>query len=371
MFVYQNVLFLHFEENKMDLHKEVGVIDLFCGIGGLAHGFKKEGFDILAGIDIDEACKYAFEENNRSKFISKSISNISKEEISNLYKGKKIKILVGCAPCQPFSSYTFKDKDKTNNKWLLLYEFARLIRETEPEIVSMENVAQLINFKKAPVFHDFLHELTALGYHVHYEIVNCPEYGIPQNRKRLVLLASKLGKIKLVPKTHIKQDFVTVRDTIEALSEINDGEKDKNDFLHFSRKLSSTNKKRIEATPYGGSWLDWPEELKLDCHKKESGKSYSSVYGRMKWDEPSPTITTHCIGFGNGRFGHPVQDRGISVREAALLQTFPKSYKFAKDENNFSIVKISKQLGNAVPVKLGEVIAKSIKIHIKKYEQNS
>jgi DNA (cytosine-5)-methyltransferase 1 len=352
----------------MILIEDIGVVDLFCGIGGLAYGLKQEGFDILAGVDIDESCKYAFEANNESKFISKSISDISRKEISNLYMGKKIKVLVGCAPCQPFSSYTFKDKDKANNKWLLLYEFARLIRETKPEIVSMENVAQLVNFKKAPVFEDFLKELEALGYHTHYEIVNCPDYGIPQNRKRLVLLASKFGKINLIPKTHNKKNYVTVRDTIESLPKISDGDKDKHDFLHCSRKLSPTNKKRIQATPYGGSWLDWPDELKLECHKKESGKSYSSVYGRMKWDEPSPTITTHCIGFGNGRFGHPVQDRGISIREAALLQTFPPSYKFAKDENDFSIVKISKQLGNAVPVKLGEVIAKSIKIHIKKYE---
>jgi DNA (cytosine-5)-methyltransferase 1 len=352
----------------MILFEDIGVVDLFCGIGGLAYGLKQEGFDILAGVDIDETCKYAFEANNESKFISKSISDISSNEISNLYIGKKVKVLVGCAPCQPFSSYTFKDKEKANNKWLLLYEFARLIRETGPEIVSMENVAQLVNFKKAPVFEDFLNELKELGYHTHYEIVNCPDYGIPQKRKRLVLLASKLGEINLIPKTHDKQNYVTVRDTIGALSKISDGDRDKNDSLHCSRKLSDTNKKRIQATPYGGSWLDWPDELKLECHKKESGKSYSSVYGRMKWDEPSPTITTHCIGFGNGRFGHPVQDRGISVREAALLQTFPQSYKFAKDENDFSIVKISKQLGNAVPVKLGEVIAKSIKIHLKIYE---
>ena len=121
-------------------------------------------------------------------------------------------------------------------------------------------------------------------------------------------------------------------------------------------------------TPYGGSWKDWPEELKLTCHKKESGKSYPSVYGRMKWDQPSPTITTHCIGYGNGRFGHPEQDRAISLREAALLQTFPMDYKFYEDENKFSTVVISRQLGNAVPVLLGQVIAKSIKEHLKKTE---
>nr|HPN19556.1 DNA (cytosine-5-)-methyltransferase [Chitinophagales bacterium] len=195
-------------------HSNIKVIDLFCGIGGLSHGFVNEGFQVVAGIDIDETCKFAFEANNNSKFISKSIADVSSLEIKNLYKDSNLKILVGCAPCQPFSSYTFKDKDKESNKWKLLYEFARIINETKPDIVSMENVAQLLNFKKAPVFEDFLNDLKKQGYFVHYEIVNCPDYGIPQNRKRLVLLASKLGEIKLIPKSHTKDNFVTVKDII-------------------------------------------------------------------------------------------------------------------------------------------------------------
>jgi len=192
----------------------------------------------------------------------------------------------------------------------------------------MENVSQLVNFKKAPVFNDFLKTLKKEDYFIHFEIVNCPEYGIPQNRKRLVLIASKLGKIDLIPKTHSKEKFITVRDAIGKLPHIEDGEFYTKDKLHFARKLSLTNKKRIKNTPYAGSWKDWPEDLKLECHKKESGKSYSSVYGRMKWEEPSPTMTTHCIGYGNGRFGHPEQDRGISLREASILQSFPKNYVF-------------------------------------------
>lgn len=347
------------------LFENVGVIDLFCGIGGLSYGFKMEGFDVIAGIDIDESCKYAYEENNNAQFISKSIEDVSSNEIKKLYGNKKIKVLVGCAPCQPFSSYTFKDKDKENDKWKLLYEFTRVIRDLKPEIVSMENVSQLLNFKKAPVFNDFVNELNILGYKVNYEIVNCPEYGIPQNRKRLVLLASKLGQIDLIPKTHTKDNYITVRDVIGNLKPISDGESDENDNIHISRKLSPLNKKRIQNTPYGGSWIDWPEHLQLDCHKRDSGKSFPSVYGRMKWDEPSPTITTHCVGYGNGRFGHPEQDRAISLREAALLQTFPLKYKFFKKNVDALSVILARQLGNAVPVRLGEVIAKSIKIHLK------
>lgn len=345
--------------------KDIAVVDLFCGIGGLTHGFIRENFKVVAGIDIDDTCKYAFEKNNKSKFISKSITDVTSTEVDKLFGKSKIKILVGCAPCQPFSSYTFRDPEKKDkNKWKLLYEFLRLIRETKPHIISMENVSQLINFKKAPVFDDFIKSLKLEGYFVHYEIVNCPEYGIPQNRKRLVLLASKLGPINLIPKTHNKKTFVSVMDAIGKLPPINDGESHSKDILHFARKLSPINKLRIKSTPYGGAWKDWPENLKLECHKKESGKSYSSVYGRMKWEEPSPTITTHCIGYGNGRFGHPEQHRGISLREASILQSFPKSYVFFDKNYIFSTVMVARQIGNAVPVRLGEVIAKSIKKHL-------
>lgn len=355
---------------KEEAYSNSVVVDLFCGIGGLSHGFIKQGFNVVAGIDIDISCKYAFEENNNADFISKSVEDITSKELNKLFGKDKIKILVGCAPCQPFSSYTFKDKEKENNKWKLLYEFARLIRETQPEVVSMENVAQLLNFKKAPVFDDFIVDLRKQGYFVSYEVVNCVDYGMPQTRKRLVLLASKFGEIKLVPKTHDSTNYATVKDAIGALTKITDGEHCKSDKLHCARKLSPLNKKRIKNTPYGGSWKDWSEDLKLACHKKESGKSYPSVYGRMEWEKPSPTMTTHCTGYGNGRFGHPEQDRAISLREAALLQTFPLNYKFFRDENNFSSIMISRQLGNAVPVKLGEVIAKSIKIHLNEIDEN-
>lgn len=344
---------------------DVKVVDLFCGIGGLSHGFIQEKIDVLAGIDVDETCRFAFEANNNSKFIAKSITEINADEIKKIYGDTEIKILVGCAPCQNFSSYMFKDKDKENNKWKLLYEFSRLIREVMPEIVSMENVAQLLNFDKAPVFNDFITELKTLGYYVHYEVVYCPDYGIPQQRKRLILLASKLGEIKLIPKTHTKENYVTVKDAIGNLNPINDGDRDKNDAFHYSRKLSNINKKRIKATPYGGGWKDWDEDLKLACHKKDSGKTYSSVYGRMVWEKPSPTMTTHCIGYGNGRFGHPTQDRAISLREAALLQTFPVNYQFVDDINNLNTAIAARQIGNAVPVRLGQVIAQSIKKHLK------
>lgn len=341
-----------------------GVIDLFCGIGGLSRGFYDENFKILAGVDADSSCKYAFEINNDSIFIDEKIENISSSAIKELFKNSETKILVGCAPCQPFSSYMFKDSEKKDNKWTLLYEFSKLIKETSPDIISMENVPQLMNFKKAPVLKDFIKSLEELGYYVSYKIVYCPNYGIPQNRKRFVLLASKYGPINLIEPTHGAKDYKTVKDAIGSLQPLSDGEESVKDKMHRARKLSPVNKERILHTPYGGGWKNWPEHLKLACHKKIGGKTYMSVYGRMKWEEPSPTITTHCTGYGNGRFGHPEQNRAITLREAALLQTFPIEYKFYPENQPFSSSRIARQIGNAVPVELGRVIAKSIKLHI-------
>lgn len=347
----------------------IGVIDLFCGIGGLSHGMYKKGFDIIAGFDIDNTCKYAYEKNNKSKFFNQDIKSVTKEQINDLFKGYKIKVLAGCAPCQPFSSYAFKVKDKDKDKYDLLYEFGRLVQEILPDIVTMENVSQILSFKQKPVFDDFVALLKNNGYEVDFKVVYCPDYGIPQTRKRIVLLASRLGKIKLIPPTHTKEKYKTVRQTIEKLPPLKAGETCPTDPLHRARSLSELNLKRIKATPQNGSWRDWNEELKLSCHKKKSGKSFGSVYGRMNWDEPAPTMTTLCTGLGNGRFGHPEQDRAISLREAAMFQTFPKNYLFFSPNEEISISKVSRYIGNAVPPKLGEITAKSITIHIEQINE--
>lgn len=342
----------------------IEVVDLFCGIGGLSFGMKSKGFKIKAGYDLDSSCKYAYEINNSATFHYQDIKSVSAKDINANYSDNCIKILAGCAPCQPFSSYSFKNKQKDPNKYDLLYEFGRLVREVKPDIVTMENVTQILSFKEKPVLQDFIECLKGCGYWVEVNKVYCPQYGIPQSRKRLVLLASLLGEIKLIPPTHNKDTYITVRDTIGSLPKLSSGEIDKNDPLHRAKDLSPLNLKRIRHTPYGGSWRDWPDELVLKCHKTTGGKSFGSVCGRMIWDAPSPTMTTQCTGLGNGRFGHPTQDRAISIREAALLQTFPISYKFFPDEKSVAITKASRYIGNAVPPKLGEVIAESIINHI-------
>ena len=348
--------------------KSLKVIDLFCGIGGLSHGLIKEGLDVVAGIDNDDTCKFGYEYNNRAKFIHKDILDVSENEINRLFgeKDKTIRVLVGCAPCQPFSKLTFEKV--TKRKLKPLERFAHLIETTLPDIVSMENVRDLANTEKYSTFKDFLDTLKNNGYEYSYEVVNVSDYGVPQSRKRLVLLASRFGKIKLIEKTHEKKK-VTVRDAIKNLEPIKSGETSKSDRLHRARKLGDTNLKRIKSTPHdGGDSSGWHESLVLECHKRGNGKDYrTSVYGRMCWDKPAPTMTTHCVSLGNGRFGHPEQDRAISLREAAIFQTFPKNYCFVAPQKPIVVRDVAKFIGNAVPVKLGAVIGRSIKKHVRKY----
>lgn len=345
---------------KEIIKDDVKVVDLFCGIGGLSYGFKKEGFNVVAGIDNDGSCKYGYETNNDATFIEKPIEDVLSEELSKAYGDCKYKVLVGCAPCQPYSRLNLKKV--TNKQFSPIEKFAQLINDIRPDIVSMENVKEL---KKYAVFNQFVKNLKKQGYKVDFDVVDTSDYGVPQKRMRLVLLASLLGDIKLIDKTHTNKKR-TVKDVISKLPPIKDGKVEKNDPYHRARKLSPLNKKRIKATKHnGGSARDWSEDLVLECHKKASGNTYKgTVYGRMRWDDPAPTMTTQCIGLGNGRYGHPDQDRAISLREAALFQTFPKTYKFVNLKQNFIIGDVAKFIGNAVPVRLGQVIAKSIKKHI-------
>ena len=348
--------------------QKIKVIDLFCGIGGLTHGLIKEGLDVVAGIDNDKTCKFGYEYNNKTEFINQDILRVTAQEVNDLFGKEKniIRVLAGCAPCQPFSKLNLK---KITQKQLQpLEKFAKLVSETKPDIVSMENVGGLADTKKYPIFKTFLNALKKGGYKYKYEVVDVSEFGVPQRRRRLVLLASKFGEIELIKRTH-KDKKVTVRDVISHLEPIRSGEISKNDPLHRSRKLSELNLKRIKATAHNGGNSDgWSKDLVLECHKKESGKTYSStVYGRMRWDDPAPTMTTQCIGLGNGRFGHPEQNRAISLREAAIFQTFPENYQFVDPDKTIAINHVAKFIGNAVPVRIGSVIGKSIKEHVNKY----
>jgi DNA (cytosine-5)-methyltransferase 1 len=343
-------------------------VDIFCGMGGLSYGLKKAGISIAAGVDVDKYCQYSYEKNVQADFILRDVSNIHGQEIIEKYWSDKniIKILAGCAPCQPFSTHSNKIKDRfQTKKWWLLREFERLIDETNPHIVTMENVPNLANQK---IFQDFVSFLEQNEYHVTFSNVFCPDYGIPQKRRRLVLLASKFGEISILPKTHLKNEYVTLRQAIGHLPPVEAGEINKDDPFHRTSKLTPLNLRRIEASKPNGTWQDWNEDLQLECHKKQTGRTYKAVYGRMAWDEPSPTITTQFYSYGTGRFGHPTQNRALTMREAALLQTFPAEFEFYANEKDIFLKRISIYIGNAVPVKLAIIIGESILNHLGVYD---
>ena len=291
------------------------------------------------------------------------VTDIQAQTINQLYPENTVRALVGCAPCQPFSRYSsrYRKEGHKDDKWRLLYSFERLVREVLPDIVSMENVPNLINEE---VFNDFVNTLEELNYFVDYRVVYCPDYGVPQHRKRLVLLASRLGEINLIPPMYEKNNYLTVRDAIGHLQPIAAGEVCKEDLLHRSSSLSNINVRRIRQSVPGGTWRDWDDDLKLNCHKKKSGHTFPSVYGRMEWNKPSPTITTQFYGYGNGRFGHPEQNRAISLREGAILQSFPDDYIFIDDEHPARKRELGTHIGNAVPVELGRAIGISIQRHL-------
>jgi len=346
-------------------HRKIAVIDVFCGIGGLTRGMQEAGLRVVAGIDFDKTCDFAFEHNNNSKFLHRDVTTIDAKEVAKLYPKNSLKILVGCAPCQPFSQVPGEREDK-DGKWRLLYSFAELIEKVNPSIISMENVPQLMSHKNGVVIKDFINKLESLGYAVTTYKVNAANYGVPQRRYRLILFASKFGKIDLIPKMFEDAEVLTVADAIRHLPPVEDGEIHPKDRLHRARKLSPVNKERIMATAEGGNWTQWPPRLLkgLACRESNMGKTFTSAYGRMAWNKPAPTLTTHCTGLSNGSYGHPAQNRAITLREAALLQSFPENYKFINDGQELNVSILARHIGNAVPPKLGESIGKSIINHL-------
>ena len=344
----------------MTIEAQIVAVDLFCGVGGLTHGLAKAGVKVQLGVDLDPACRFPMETNNAAKFLEADVSNLLPSDVKAAFGDAEITLLAGCAPCQPFSSYSQSAKrDAPHGDWELLNSFSRLVLAVRPTLVTMENVPPLL---KQNIFKDFVADLEEAGYDLDFKVVDGRDIGLPQRRQRLVLVASLLGPI-VIP--HADKPRATVRNAIADLPSLAAGSSDPDDPLHASASLSELNLARVRNSKPGGTWRDWPSELVSPCHARQSGATYPSVYGRMEWDMPAPTMTTQCYGFGNGRFGHPDQDRAISLREAAMIQSFPKDYAFVPDGAPIYFNTLGRMIGNAVPVVLGEFIGRLLVEHVK------
>ena len=344
-------------------------IDFFCGGGGITRGLLNAGIQVLAGVDICGEYKQTYEHNNHNRFLAKSITAISREDILELipdiFEANDV-LFAGCAPCQPFSQQRNSPEEHKDRN--LLSEFGRIIAEYHPAYVLVENVPG-IKGKGHDIFEAFLQKLQSNGYQYEYSILNAKNFGVPQNRKRLVLIASRVTSVIMPTITHDgtqEHPYRTVADAIGGFPHIEAGQSFEGLPNHKAASLSELNLRRIRATAHdGGSRTEWPEDLTLECHKAK-GAGHTDVYGRMAWNAVSPTLTSKCCSLSNGRFGHPEQDRAISFREAAALQSFPNDYIFYGS----SEAVIGREIGNAVPVMLAQAIGYALIQMENQYQDN-
>ena len=352
------------------------VVDLFAGCGGLTLGLRRAGFDVLAAVEIDAKVAATYRRNHpNAKILQKDISEISRDDILNLTDGQEINLLAGCAPCQGFCSLTHKRTwDDPRNR--LLLEMARLIKELQPDAIMMENVAGLLS-RGLSIYEEFIDILGELGYLHDARLLQMADYGVPQYRRRLVLLAGKGFTVPFPEPTHIKTPevdsgllpWMTVREAIGAIrapvalsrSWRSGGPKEHN--WHVVRDLKAQTKARLKAAVPGQTWLRIDESLRPKCHRN-GYKGFTNVYGRMTWDQVSVAITSGCTTPCKGRFGHPDRRRTtISVREAALLQSFPVDYVFETDHMDTAC----SMIGNAVPPRFAKIAGLTIRASLEDY----
>lgn len=333
-------------------------IDLFSGCGGLSDGMRKAGFDVKVAIEADKDAVLTYKMNHtKTKVIHKDIRKVTVKDIKEIIGDNKLHLLAGCPPCQGFSSLRKLNRnrsvrDKRNN---LVLEYLRLVKELMPVTIMMENVPGL---KSYHYYKSMVRELKKLGYKLDFNVVDVKDYGVPQRRKRLVLVGSLLNKIKIAEKTGRK---VTVRHKLSKLEPV---ETTKDPIHKIVANHTDRILEKIALIPKnGGSRKDLPSDHVLECHKKE-GVGFNDIYGRLRWDDYSTTITGGCLNPSKGRFLHPEENRVISAREAAMLQSFRKNYKFS---TNISKAALALQIGNALPPKFSYAQCKNIKKHLDTY----
>lgn len=333
-------------------------VDVFSGVGGLSAGMVQAGFAAKVAIELDKYAVLAYRMNHsKTIVIENDIRKVSTDEIIAALNGQPLHLLAGCPPCQGFSSVRRLNRKQnvSDDRNTLILEYLRLVKELKPLTIMMENVPGLINYY---LFKEVVKELDELGYRPKVEIVNVKNYGVPQNRKRLIMVGSLLGEMDIAKGIKKK---VTVRQAIARLEPI----ETTNDPLHkITANHTSQVLERIRLTPKdGGSWKDLPDEYTLECHKKEN-VGFKDVYGRLRWNDYSSTITGGCLNPSKGRFLHPEEDRVITAREAALLQSFPRRYKFPVNIPKASLALL---IGNALPPRFSYIQSVNIKRHLDKH----
>lgn len=355
------------------LPKKIVAIDLFCGAGGLTTGLKAAGINVVGGVEFDKDAANTYMANHPTTHLfQQDIKSLSGKTILDTLGLEKIDLLAGCPPCQGFSSLTFKNKKEDPRNFLIL-EFLRLVQELKPKMIMLENVPGLAK-RGHHLFQQFLAGIKEEGYIPDFKVLQVADFGVPQKRKRLVMLAGKEFQIP-IPQPQFAENpvgtlkkWVSLKEAIGKMAKpVLVSDLPNRDYesvnWHIARNLSDINLKRLRSLTPGASRYDIPEKLRPSCHKS-SNSGFGNVYGRLKWEEPSVTITRGCITLSMGRFGHPEQDRALSVREAATIQTFPKNYKFAVK----NLEKACLQIGNAFPCLLAKQLGEQV---IKYYKENN
>ncbi|MBC6995534.1 DNA cytosine methyltransferase [Neolewinella lacunae] len=342
--------------------KNLVAIDFFCGGGGMTYGLRNAGIDVLAGIDFDESCRQTYTANNPlSKFINIDVSKMQPKDLQKHVKIRRRQrnlILVGCTPCQ-FWTLLNTNKSKSEKSKNLLDDFGQFVEYYLPGYILLENVPGILNRKDSPLS-VFLTLLDRMKYKYDFKVINAKNYSIPQSRKRFILIASRTKKITV--KKSDGKGIVTVRSAIggqNIFKNISSGSVDLSPKAISCLNLSEKNIERLKLTPKdGGNRMAWKDDDELQINAYRGKDNYfRDVYGRMFWDKPSPTITTKFLSISNGRFAHPEENRGLTVREGAILQTFPQTYKF----DSGSLALSAKIIGNAVPPKLATFFGNYIK----------
>jgi len=339
------------------------VVDFFCGAGGMTHGLMRAGHRVLGGIDIDLDCKKSYEHNNPgARFLHGDITGLTCADLTaefGLRREDDELIFVGCSPCQ-FWSKINTDRSRSEKTAYLLREFQRFVEACLPGFVVIENVPGLEKKRDQSALPEFLAMLDRENYRYDHKVINANRYGVPQNRKRYLLIASRTAAVVTIPHGR-KNDLLIVRRFIgpeNGFRCIPAGHVDTTTRMHTSAGLTPQNLRRIRLTPHnGGNRMSWKDNgnLQIAAYAGDD-KIFRDVYGRMVWEKPAPTITTRFNSLSNGRFGHPEEDRAISLREGATLQTFPRSYRFFAANQ----ASIARQIGNAVPPALAERIGRHL-----------